>query len=256
MKIIFFTNKCSHGAELLSAIKNQKIPLEMILIEKAGSKKLIPEAQKIVKRDGYLELFRQVGKKILNSVVSGSVPAWKLNNFYDSFSDQVICVDDFNGLKTRQLLEKIRPDLVVLGGSRILKERIIRIPRLGILNAHPGLLPKTRGVDVIPWAILDGDDVGVTIHFIDAGIDTGRICAREMLHIEAGDTIQSLRRKAEKVAASLVAQTLLTIVKQGNIDTITNPHDAGKQYFKISRRMLKQAEKKLLNRQRNAKDKL
>lgn len=52
---------------------------------------------------------------------------------------------------------EIKPDIIVLGGSSIIRENIIKIPKIGILNAHPGLLPKYREVDVIQWAIYNVD---------------------------------------------------------------------------------------------------
>jgi methionyl-tRNA formyltransferase len=51
--------------------------------------------------------------------------------------------------------------LILLGGARILKRPILECARLAVLNAHPGLLPAYRGVDVIPWALHNGDPVGV-----------------------------------------------------------------------------------------------
>jgi methionyl-tRNA formyltransferase len=74
-----------------------------------------------------------------------------------------------------------RPDLVVCSGFpwRI-PPAVLRIPRLGIINIHPSLLPKYRGPFPIPWAIRNGDaHVGVTLHWMDVDFDTGAILVQE-----------------------------------------------------------------------------
>lgn len=122
-----------------------------------------------------------------------------------------------------------------------------------MLNAHPGLLPKYRGVDVIPWAILNDDEVGVTVHFVDRGVDTGQICVREVLAIQHNDSIVSLRNRAEELAGRLMAQTVLSITNGDKIEAVENPKDDGKQYYRMSRVLLKQAEMKLNKRRLLAK---
>src|SRR5436309_2693224 len=54
---------------------------------------------------------------------------------------------------------------------------VIEAFRLGILNAHIGVLPAYRGMNVAEWAALEGGSVGCSVHFIDTGIDTGPILA-------------------------------------------------------------------------------
>ncbi len=71
---------------------------------------------------------------------------------------------------------------------------MLEMPTLGTLNAHPGLLPRYRGVDVVAWAVLNGDPVGVSVHLVDAGIDTGRICRTRELPIHRGDTLEEVKR--------------------------------------------------------------
>ncbi len=50
------------------------------------------------------------------------------------------------------------------------------MPKIGVLNAHGGILPEYRGMNVMEWSLLQGDQIGVTVHFIDSKIDTGQIC--------------------------------------------------------------------------------
>ncbi|MFJ9445275.1 methionyl-tRNA formyltransferase [Kitasatospora sp. NPDC101235] len=74
-------------------------------------------------------------------------------------------------------LSGYRPDLVVCNGFPWkLPAEVLRVPRLGVLNVHPSLLPRHRGPMPIHWAVRHGDpETGVTIHWMDESFDTGRI---------------------------------------------------------------------------------
>lgn len=75
-------------------------------------------------------------------------------------------------------LRKWSPDIIVFAGGNILRRPLLDVPRLGVLNAHLGLLPEIRGMSSPEWSLLTGVPVGVTIHYIDSGIDTGPILQR------------------------------------------------------------------------------
>ncbi|MCG8607994.1 hypothetical protein MJD09_23785, partial [bacterium] len=64
------------------------------------------------------------------------------------------------------------------------------------------------------------------------------------------DTITVLRRKAEELAGRLMTRVVLTITRDGRIETLENPKSKGKQYYKMSRQLLKEAENKLQARYR------
>jgi folate-dependent phosphoribosylglycinamide formyltransferase PurN len=72
-------------------------------------------------------------------------------------------------------LQAWNPDLIIFCGGDILRKPLLEIPRLGVLNAHLAMLPEIRGMSAPEWSLLKGVPVGVTIHFIDSGIDTGPI---------------------------------------------------------------------------------
>ena len=115
-------------------------------------------------------------------------------------------------------MEKVSTDLLVLGGAPILKSHVIQAAKVAVLNAHPGLLPKYRGVDVIAWALRNGDPVGVTVHRVDAGVDTGGIISQESVPLEDGDTMASLRRKVEILAGRLMADAVSTVITSGIVE--------------------------------------
>lgn len=104
----------------------------------------------------------------------------------------------------------LRPELGVLADyGRIVPQALLDLPRHGILNVHPSLLPRHRGASPIPATILAGDETtGVTIIRMDAGVDTGPIVAAEPLPVRDGVRAPELEHAAAATGAGLLARTV------------------------------------------------
>jgi folate-dependent phosphoribosylglycinamide formyltransferase PurN len=70
------------------------------------------------------------------------------------------------------------PDLIIFTGGNILRKQLLDVPRLGVINVHLGLLPEIRGMSSPEWSLLNHVPVGITIHYVDEGIDTGPVLRR------------------------------------------------------------------------------
>jgi methionyl-tRNA formyltransferase len=92
------------------------------------------------------------------------------------------------------LYVKLKPDLAVLAFvTDIIPERLLSIPSLGTICYHPSILPRHRGASAINWAIIQGDTrTGLTIFWVDKGIDTGPILLQREVDISPDDTTGSL----------------------------------------------------------------
>ena len=100
-------------------------------------------------------------------------------------------------LRERDVLEAwsaTQPDLCVMAFvNHILPERVLHAPPMGTIQYHPSLLPRHRGRSAINWAITQGDAVtGITIFWVDRGIDTGPILLQKEVAIGPDDTVGSL----------------------------------------------------------------
>lgn len=116
-------------------------------------------------------------------------------------------------LKSPDILEEISdlsPDvIVVVAYGKILPQEVLAIPVMGCINVHPSLLPKHRGPSPIASAILAGDEVtGVSIMFMDAGMDSGPILAQASHPISPIDTTGSLTGVLAEKGAALLLETL------------------------------------------------
>lgn len=95
-------------------------------------------------------------------------------------------------------------DLGVLAWwPHILKPQILDIPRLGFVNTHPSLLPHNRGKHYNFWALVEQAPFGVTLHRVDAGIDSGDILAQSAIDYGWCDTGETLYIKAQKEMVQL-----------------------------------------------------
>lgn len=91
-----------------------------------------------------------------------------------------------------------QPDVIASVYYRnIIKPQVIKSVSGRVFNLHPSLLPKHRGCSSLTWALIDGDDLaGITYHYIDAGVDTGRIILQAAMQIDARDTQEALYNRA------------------------------------------------------------
>lgn len=108
------------------------------------------------------------------------------------------------------------PDLLVsVGYLHILSERTLQALGGKAINCHYALLPRHRGRSPVPWAIFDGDEkAGVTWHWIDRGIDTGRVLMQIPTTIRANDTQESLFMRLHALA-SVSFGTAIDMATQG-----------------------------------------
>ncbi|MBM3957679.1 MAG: methionyl-tRNA formyltransferase, partial [Gemmatimonadetes bacterium] len=99
---------------------------------------------------------------------------------------------------------------VVVAYGRILPGLVLAVPRLGVVNVHPSLLPRFRGPSPVQTAILEGEThTGVTIMLLDQGMDMGPILARSAPEpVRPGDTGGSLTARLFEIGARLLVRAL------------------------------------------------
>ncbi|MFT5171271.1 MAG: methionyl-tRNA formyltransferase [Candidatus Marinamargulisbacteria bacterium] len=112
-------------------------------------------------------------------------------------------VENINNEKSVALIKAIQPDLILLGNTRLIKPEIFNLAKSGCLNVHPGVLPQVRGSYPVVWSLHHGQPLGCTLHFIDEGIDTGRLVKISKIQIDATDTLESLIEKTIYMSSDL-----------------------------------------------------
>ncbi len=116
-----------------------------------------------------------------------------------------------------------QPDLVVLAGfMKILPESFVKALEGKLINTHPSLLPEFKGAHAVRDALQAGaKQTGVTIHYVDAGVDTGPIIVQQELSINEGETESELHERIKVIERALLVETIEKLAlaksaKEGN----------------------------------------
>ncbi|MGG5316041.1 phosphoribosylglycinamide formyltransferase [Enterococcus sp. AZ072] len=115
-----------------------------------------------------------------------------------------------------ELLADHEIELIVLAGyMRIIGKSLLQAYANRIINLHPALLPNFPGLHGIRDAYdAKVSETGVTVHYIDSGVDTGPIIAQEAVKIESSDTLEQLEEKIHQVEHQLYPRVIAEIVKE------------------------------------------
>jgi methionyl-tRNA formyltransferase len=118
-----------------------------------------------------------------------------------------------NRIKDRESVEQIgalQPDvIVVMAYGQILPRAVLEIPRIACLNLHASLLPRWRGAAPIQAAITAGDrETGITVIYMNEGLDTGDILLRRKIEIQSSETGASLHDRLGETAPEALLESL------------------------------------------------
>ena len=158
----------------------------------------------------------------------------------------VSTVRDHNETLSCDAITKAQPDLIVFTGGGLIRDRLLQIPRLGVLNCHMGPLPRYRGMDVVEWPILEHGsataNLGLTVHFMDKGVDTGDVLAQRETVFHDLDTFRRVRDRMEPQMVRLMVETVIGL-RDGTVNRTKQRVDSGRQYFVMHPRLYEIAER-------------
>lgn len=131
-----------------------------------------------------------------------------------------------NNTEFKDAIKELKPDLVcVVSYGVILPKSFLRIPELGCINVHPSMLPNYRGPAPIQWAVLNGDEkTGVTIMYLDEGMDSGDIIKQEEVIIDPDETTGDLWNRLSGMGARMLTEVVRDI-SEGKIERTKQPDE-------------------------------
>ena len=145
-------------------------------------------------------------------------------------------------------LRSLQCDVGLHAANVIYRDPTISAFRLGILNAHIGILPKYRGRCVAEWSVLKGDPTGVTVFFIDSGIDTGaRIVLREFIPSTGWKCLRPFKNMMFGCDARLYRRALEALMQPG-VRFEDNEILKGSRYYVMSKMFIHTVDKVLKDR--------
>jgi phosphoribosylglycinamide formyltransferase-1 len=170
------------GSNLLSLLQKSENPLYPVKIVAVGSDKNAPGLE-------HAELY-----EVDTFVVSP-----------DRFATKELWAE-----KLLANVQHHQPDLLVLAGfMKVLPANFVSALKGKLINIHPSLLPEFKGAHAVRDALRAGaTKTGVTIHYVDEGVDTGEIIVQSEVAIEPNDTEAILHERIKKVEHELLASTI------------------------------------------------
>jgi len=214
MKILLIVKDAETSWFLINKL-SKKFSNLMIAIEKTPSKYSFLKKQ--FKKNSFTKVLGQILFKLLSIILIFfykkninllkekyqllSKKSYKIVNkyLYSINSDECI-----------KWLKEEKPDIIIINGTQLVSKNTIDSINAIFLNIHCGITPKYRGVHGGYWASIskDIDNIGVTVHLVDYGIDTGGIAYQEKINIDKTDNIFTYPIKQYSVGIKLMIKTI------------------------------------------------
>jgi len=136
--------------------------------------------------------------------------------------------EDIMSAETLGFIREQRPDLVVTLFHQIVRQALIDLPRLGVVNIHPGLIPHFRGIQPYFWELSEGSErAGATVHFIeDESVDSGGVLAQTSYEVPAGISVQRNYYLTCRAAGRLMPRVIAGL-ESGSLKPEDQDPDAG-----------------------------
>lgn len=137
-----------------------------------------------------------------------------------------------------KLADNLKPDLIVVFGTSLIRRPLLERGKYGIINLHGGLSPEYRGADCTFWALYNGEPekIGCTLHYIDPGIDTGKLIAYICPEVKENDDELMLFWRAVRESASVYAEFIGRIE---NGEVIGQSQNGSGHLYQVKDRQLK-----------------
>jgi folate-dependent phosphoribosylglycinamide formyltransferase PurN len=243
---IFSKTICPSTLSIIDHFEKEHFPISMVIIEKNIRIKLSPaEIKHKLAHDQFNRQFRKYsrGRRMARRLWDvfiplkakrfiefhiASIPILKMvsvENFALKKQIDVRNVKKHSSAETRELLKEQNINYVLFGSSNwLLKSDVLGIEYCEIINVHPGKLPDYKGLDSLPWSIINEGNIGCTAFFINESLDGGDIIKFYGISLKQGDTLASLQRRI-----SAKKPMILLEVVEGLLNNTLSPRKQDKE---------------------------
>ncbi len=236
MRLIILTHG---GADLLleSLAALEGVEIASVFIERpaARTRGFQERLRRSIKYDGVIETASKLFSK--NKIASNSLND-PTASIAGALGVKIEMIDDFHSDGSIAMMRAANADLAVIYGTNIIKESVFSIPKLGSINLHQGLAPQYRGGPPIFWELFNGEkEVGLTVHFVAAKVDTGDIILQKTVPMEYDlaygvnfeEFIDHFRDSFRQESADLVADAV-KLIESGTAQRTPQDISIGKRY--------------------------
>ncbi len=215
------------------------------------------------KKSSGVTLFNVVPKLIDKLFFSEINEAWAklMQHYQNSFkgfpATEIFKTSSINSNRVVEIIEKLKPDLVMVSGTSIIKKPLIElnIPK-GIINLHTGISPYVKGgPNCTNWCLANDEFhlIGNTIMWLDAGIDSGNLIATETTDVIGNESLYEIHLKVMEHAHQLYLKVIEQIRKDASKCPSVKQSDVAKGNLYVSKAWNYLKKKVLLNNIRNGR---
>ena len=182
MNIVLLTRDCDSTTIVYNYL-NQHFPIHTVVFEKTISK-----TEQFRRRVKFIGFWNAVGQvifmltafpflKLTSAQKRKKILAQYKLDLTDIPAEKIKRIDKLSSVKGTELLHELKPDLLIVNGTRILSKKTLESVSAPFVNIHTGITPAYRGVHGGYWSVAKGQKefFGTTIHYVDTGVDTGGI---------------------------------------------------------------------------------
>ncbi|MFC2008823.1 formyl transferase [Chloroflexota bacterium] len=242
LRIVVLTYPCAKTLHLLTALADGGFAAEAVVVQQRS---LLHRADRLARRFGIRSTLSIAVQRLKTEFTAGPSQNPHRIDTYRANTHDLILVRDLNSDETMAALERLAPDIGVVGCAGILRPAVFQSFRLGILNIHPGITPHYRGRSPLEWAVLEETQPGVTLHFIDAGVDTGPVVEQREVPVRPEDDFDSLYGRAYDVGIELLVNCLRTLARGDSLASVSQDWKHTRLRHSMPRRLRRVAVRRL-----------
>ena len=239
MNVTVLTNSGSiYGKKVIRALRRADVPASVVVVRQPPAYTL-RLFRSVARRVGLFDALLLAVKRLLDGRrerdrIGSNDP--ELMAGYEDICRRVVYTIGTNRGETKRAIKDFGTDLLVLGQAGIARRAILQIPKIGTLNAHPGILPFYRGIDCPQWALFNGDldKIGASVHWVDEGIDTGGIISTRGFPVRGMPDMSVIESRLYDLCAEMIAEVVAAIGEGRTPEGTPQSPEGGKQYYKMS----------------------
>lgn len=225
MKIIILAGKGQSTSFVYNALRHVFTIEHIVLEDNVSRRKLL---RRRLKKLGYVKVLNQLLFQLTIPACLAFFSKRRINEVKNAYHMSSIfnpeCgisnVLSVNEQKCIDLLKALKPDIILVNGTRIISKNVLDSTNALFINTHVGITPQYRGVHGAYWALASGDkdNCGVTIHKVDKGVDTGDIIKQATIDVTSKDNFATYPLIQYGVAIELL-KSVLTDISEGKMET-------------------------------------
>lgn len=247
LKVVILTHGGANRLlELLVALETVEIAGVFIETATERQRNLKQKIKRSIRYDGYFATFKKFAAKFLGNKTDGAAELKsvqesqnELKDFATKLKVPIYNVENYHSESAINLLKKTNADLGILYGTNIIKETVFSIPRLGSINIHQGLAPVYRGGPTVFWELFNDErEIGITVHFVAAKVDTGDIILQKSLPLRYDfsryglnyeNFLEDFRAALKEPSARLIVEAV-RLISEGKEQRTKQDTSVGKRY--------------------------